>query len=52
MDGLYLTAHQPGISMKGDGLYLKKGPYIQDGSGLLFGPNSPFKNIPIINFLL
>ena len=50
-NGLYLTPHArlPG---RGDGLYLKRGSTIHDGSGLILGPNSPFKNIPILNLLL
>ena len=53
-NGLYLTPHRgaglPGLH--GDGLYLKRGSTIQEGSGLILGPNSPFKNIPILNLLL
>ena len=50
-NGLYLTPHArlPG---RGDGLYLKRGSTIHDGSGLILGPNSPFKDIPILNLLL
>ena len=40
------------VGVHGDGLYLKKGTQVYDGQGLLFGPNSPFKNIPILNLLL
>ena len=48
-NGLYLTPHS---GLAGDGLYLKRGSTIQNGSGLILGPNSPFKNIPILNLLL
>ena len=54
-NGLYLTPHQSGSCLpgvNGDGLYLKRGSAISDGSGLILGPNSPFKNIPILNLLL
>ena len=53
-NGLYLTPHRGGSlpGVYGDGLYLKRGSTIQDGSGLILGPNSPFKNIPILNLLL
>ena len=52
-NGLYLTPHRGGLSgLHGDGLYLKRGSTIQEGSGLILGPNSPFKNIPILNLLL
>ena len=44
-NGLYFTPHRGG---RCDGLYLKRGSTIQDGSGLILGPNSPFKNIPIL----
>ena len=50
--GLYLTPHKRLSGVHGDGLYLKRGSTIQDGSGLILGPNSPFKNIPILNLLL
>ena len=36
----------------GDGLYLKRERELYDGSGLLLGPNSPFKNIPVLGLLL
>jgi len=36
----------------GDGLYLKKEGKLYDGRGLLLGPNSPFKNVPILGMLL
>ena len=36
----------------GDGLYLKKEGKLYDGKGLLLGPNSPFKNVPILGMLL
>ena len=51
-NGLYLTPHQSLPGLHGDGLYLKRGSTIQEGSGLILGPNSPFKNIPILNLLL
>ena len=58
VNGLYLTLHRGGGggSLLGgvysDGLYLKRGSTIRDGSGLILGPNIPFKNIPILNLLL
>ena len=34
------------------GLFLKHGNDISDGDGLLMGKNSPFKNIPVLGWLL
>ena len=51
-NGLYLTPYRRLPGVHGDGFYLKRGSTIQDGSGLILGPNSPFKNIPILNLLL
>lgn len=50
-DGLYLTPHHP-IPQVGNGLFLRHGGTIYDGKGLVLGPNSPFKNIPILGWLL
>ena len=44
-NGLYLTPHERIFGVHGDELYLKHGSTIQDVSGLILGPNSPFKNI-------
>ena len=49
-DGLYLAPHLPLINS--DGLFLKRGRDISDGAGLLIGKNSPFKNIPVLGWLL
>ena len=38
--------------VEGDGLFLKHGADISDGAGLLMGKNSPFKNIPVLGWLL
>ena len=52
-NGLYLTSHHSGNGMKGDGLYLKQGSSLQTvGDGLILGKNSPFKNIPILGWIL
>ena len=40
------------LAKMGDGLYLKKQGKVYDGSGLLLGPYSDFKNIPILDMLL
>ena len=49
-DGLYLPPHPRFV--EGDGLFLKHGKDISDGAGLLMGKNSPFKNIPVLGWLL
>jgi len=36
----------------GNGLYLRNEGKIYDGKGLLLGPQSPFKNIPILGMIL
>ena len=38
--------------VEGDGLFLTHGNDISDGAGLLMGKNSPFKNIPVLGWLL
>ena len=49
--GLYLTPHHPPQQSAGEGLYLRHGDAVY-GEGLLLGPNSPFKNIPILGLIL
>ena len=51
-NGLYLTPQHQLPTTHGNGLYLKHGSSIYEGSGLIFGANSPFKNIPILGLLL
>ena len=41
-----------GFENVGDGLYLMKQGGLYDGSRLILGPNSPFKNIPILGMIL
>ena len=38
--------------VRGDGLYLRHGSDIYHGEGLLLGKNSPFRNIPVLGWLL
>ena len=48
-DGLYLgPTSGKGFETVGNGLYLVKQGGMYDGSGLILGTNSPFKNIPIL----
>ena len=52
-NGLYLgPASGKGFENVGNGLYLMKQGGLYDGSGLILGPNSPFKNIPIFGMIL
>ena len=51
-NGLYLRSHTSGDGALGDGLHLKRGNSIHNGEGLTLGQNSPFKNIPILGWIL
>ena len=52
-EGLYLgPASGKGFENVGNGLYLMKQGGLYDGRGLILGPNSPFKNIPILGMIL
>jgi len=35
-----------------DGLFLYQGGQVISGHGILLGPNSPLKNIPVLGWLL
>lgn len=48
-DGITLT---PVKAEKYDGLYLKHDGQVYQGKGLLLGPKSPFRNIPILGLIL
>lgn len=53
-NGLFLS-RQPRRTLPvslGDGLFVKHGRDVHNGKGLLFGQNSPFKNIPILGWFL
>ena len=47
---LYLAPHPRFV--EGDGLFMKHGEDISDGAGLLMGKDSPFKDIPVLGWLL
>ena len=52
-NGLYLTPHSSKMHAGvGDGLYLKRGDAVHNGEGLILGKNSPFKNVPILGWIL
>ena len=49
-NGLYLTHHSDNVD--GEGIFLRHDDKIYRGEGLLLGPNSPFKNVPLLGLLL
>ena len=50
---LYLgSRNAKGFETVRNGLYLMKQGELYDGRGLILGPNSPFKNIPILGMIL
>ena len=51
-EGLILSPWKKGSSITGSGLFMKRGAGFISGEGLILGPNSPFKNIPILGMLL
>ena len=52
-EGMYLgPASGKGFETVGNGLYLMKQGGLYDGRGLILGPNSPLKNIPILGMIL
>ena len=52
-EGLYLgPTSGKGFETIGNGLYLMKYGELYNGRGLISGPNSPFKNIPILGIIL
>ena len=52
-EGLYLEqARGKGFETVGNGLYLMKRGGLYHRRGLILGPNSPFKNIPILGMFL
>jgi len=53
--GLYLKPWTGTGSLSiGDGLYIKtgSGQFMKTGKGLILGENSPFKNLPILGWIL
>ena len=51
--GLYLSpASGSGLKKYGDGLYLSQDSGVVEGAGILLGNASPFKNIPVLGWLL
>ena len=51
--GLYLGPKSgKGFETLGNGLYLMKQGGLYEGRGLILGPNSSFKDIPIVGMIL
>ena len=51
-EGLYLgPASGKGFETVGNSLYLMKQGGLYDGRGLILGPNTSFKNIPILGMI-
>ena len=51
--GLYLEPTSgKGFETVGNGLYLMKQGGLYESRGLILGPNSPFKNIPILGTIM
>ena len=52
-EGLYLSPTSgKGFEMAENGLYLMKNGGLYDGRGLILGPNSQLKNIPVLGMIL
>ena len=52
-NGIHFTLRPHLTGTQGrDGLFVRVGSSLYDGEGLLLGPKSPFRNIPILNLLL
>ena len=50
--GINLLPRPKLAGVRGDGLYLRHGSDIFHGEGLLLGKKSPFRNIPVLGWLL
>ena len=50
--GIHLSPRPLLAGVGGDGLYIRVGSRVYDGKGLLLGPRSPFRNIPILKWIL
>ena len=48
----FFLSHQNSIPNVGTGLFLRQGRNVYNGDGLLLGRNSPFKNIPVLGWIL
>ena len=53
-NGLYFREHAPYLlsGINYDGLFVKHKGRVYNGEGLILGKNSPFKNIPILGWIL
>ena len=52
-DGLFLSPHPRLDGVYGEGLFVRTNDgSVYDGKGLLLGSKSPFKNIPVLGWIL
>lgn len=51
-NGMKLTPRPTLPGIRGNGLYVRVGSGIYEGHGLILGPQSPFKNIPLLGWIL
>ena len=51
-NGLKFTPRPKLAGIQGDGLYIRVGSRVYHGQGLILGSKSPFRNIPILGWLL
>ena len=51
-NGILFTPRPRLAGVRGDGMYLRAGSSVYTGEGLLLGPRSPYKNIPILGWIL
>ena len=52
-DGLFLSPYKgKAFDSVGQGIYIKSGSGYSEASGLLLGPNSPLKDVPLIGWIL
>ena len=50
--GIHFSPRPLLAGIRGDGLYLRMGSSVYNGNGLLMGPHSPFRRIPILKWIL
>ena len=51
-NGMCVSSRPQLAGVRGNGLHLTVGSSIYNGNGLLLGPHSPFKNIPVLGWII